>query len=252
MSWLKQLIPDLNKEDSNVNKWVDLFTQRDESKDSFMDTIKSLFEPKEMEMKPGAGVEPEVQRQLEAASNVDEFGNIIPDKYADIYAEEPQEPVEDPWVAAGRPATNPHREDMENVFGPDTDAFEKLLRWGTPDDQPYGVNYGGENLSFDGTAEYTNTNGTIDKGLIQANEVTFNELKNQNPEFFKEAGLNSIKDLEDVRKNLIYTRLLESLRGMVWFGASKTAPGSDRGDWPNAPYDWGQKISTQPMDYNLR
>ena len=138
--------------------------------------------------------------------------------------EQPQtDDVSIKWEEAGRPAVNPYADLMVKVFGEEAPEFERILRWGVPDDQGYGVNYGGENLSYDAGAVNHNENGTVDTGLFQINEPTFNDFMNRRGERLSAHNITSYQDMLDPEKNMRMAKIIYDEQGPqnAWYGSEQ-------------------------------
>jgi len=126
-----------------------------------------------------------------------------------------------PWSMYGRPESNPYSDLIAEIFGPDSQNFEDILRWGTPDNQGYGINYGGENLDYNPTQVNYNDNGTRDIGLSQINEGTFNDYNNRRPDLMSQYGLQDVTydQMVDPRLNLLMAKIIYDTQGPgAWYG----------------------------------
>ena len=128
-------------------------------------------------------------------------------------------PTPNPWEQAGRPATNPYAEQM-SAFGENAGNMERVLRWGEPDDQGYGANYGGENLSYNAEGDNQNSDGSIDRGLFQINSNTFADFLRRKGDVMTSLGITSFEDMKDPQKNIQMAKLILEEQGYgAWYGA---------------------------------
>lgn len=183
-----------------------------EKKQAAKEAFDSMFGPIDIKG-VGLPIDPETQRQLDALPN-DEEPEVKPEVLSAI------QPEDNEWSRVGRPPKNPYSDILKEVFGESADEMERVLRWGTPDDQGYGVNYGGENLSYDATHVNTNKDGSRDIGLFQINENTYNDFNRRNPQAIIAAGIKSYDDLFDPKLNARMAKIILDEQGFgAWYGA---------------------------------
>lgn len=190
----------------------EMLAQQPVEEESFLDKIKGFLSP---------------------PVSVSGVGTNIQDlSYLSDKPQKPVEPMEPKpmqesssgsWEQYGRPASNPYSEQMKQVFGDKAEEFERILRWGNPDNSGYMVNYGGENLSFkaDGTSR-PNEDGSVDRGLFQINSNTFSDLMKRKPERLAAYGIKSYDDMLDPIKNMAVAKIIYEEQGTgAWYGSEQ-------------------------------
>lgn len=136
--------------------------------------------------------------------------------------EAPDEPLSI-WEIYKRPETNPYSDMIIEIFGDNAENMEQILRWGTPGaGKAHGIDYGGENLSFDPNAVNYNRNGSVDRGLFMINSNTFANYMRKMSDELDKLGIKSFDDMFDPRKNALMARIILENQGYgAWYGRPK-------------------------------
>jgi len=72
---------------------------------------------------------------------------------------------------------------------------------------------------YDPKAKNVNRNGSVDLGLMQINDGTFNDYMKRMPNKLRNAGISSFDDMLDAQKNLNMAKIIQSHQGWdAWYG----------------------------------
>ena len=125
----------------------------------------------------------------------------------------------DVWEKWGRTPENPYSDIIKEVFGDRAQDMEDILRWGTPDNGGHMNNYGGENYDFDAKQENTNDDGTLDIGLFQVNEGTFDDFMRRKKKILNDAGIYNYEQMYDPYFNTVMAKIIFDEQGYgAWHG----------------------------------
>ncbi len=135
-----------------------------------------------------------------------------------------QMPQQAPQLAQFQPQPTQQPQPIPSA-NPDIDSLVKKF---FPDhhDEWYQA-MSGENATHDPTREYThNTDGSIDRGVMQINSNTFDDFMRRHGDFLKAQGINDFKDMFDPAKNILMGRLIYKEQGWnAWHGAPASLKG---------------------------
>lgn len=194
----------------------EMMMQQPQQKTGFLDSIKDFLMPTVSVQGKGTNFEDlsHLSDPVDEPS-VPEMETVLPPKM-------PPKPQAqgNMWEQMGRTPSNPYSEQMQKAFGEQTPQFEGILRWGTPDDQGYMVNYGGENLDYNATGVNVNDDGSLDTGLFQINSNTFADFMKRKPERMAAYGITSYNDMKDPFKNMLMAKIIFDEQGQqAWYGS---------------------------------
>lgn len=108
----------------------------------------------------------------------------------------------------------PFNQTIQEVFGDEWVNATRVLK------RKVGELTKGENTQLNPNADYTNTNGSIDRGLFQINSDTFKDLQRRKGSQLKKTGANTFEDLYDPIINIKVAKIIYDEGGWDrWFGA---------------------------------
>lgn len=140
-------------------------------------------------------------------------------------------PVDQEWRAKGpRPNFNPQQPPAQ---------IGRIIRDVFPHDATAAATIAStENATFDSNrADNVNSDGTVDRGIFQVNQNTFNGLMQRQGNKLKELGITSFDDMRDPRKNALVARMIRD-------GARAYRPETN-------PEGWGGWFGWQDTGYDL-